>query len=70
MCYNTSYSAKKETLFLREKIKTRGNFPSTLDSPTSTAGANMELGLGKGTLLSEEFMEIATDAIKCGYNCL
>lgn len=69
-CVIIPAAVRRRKHYFLGKISTRGNFPSTLDSPTSTAGANLELGLSKGTLLSEEFMEIATDSIKCGYNCL
>lgn len=51
--------------FLRGKKKsTTGNFPSMINSSTSTAGANMESGLGKISILSEEFKEILTDLIQ------
>lgn len=42
-----------------------------LNSSTSTAGANMESGLGKVSILSEEFMEIDTTACdKGGFTAL
>lgn len=68
MCHNTNCSAKEETLFLR-KIFDWGKF-SVNTRQLYFHCRCQELGLGKGTLLSEEFMEIATDWIKCGYNCL
>jgi len=68
-CVIIPAAVRRRKHYFLVKNSTRGNFPSTLDSPTSTAGANLELGLSERTLLSEEFMEIATDSIKCGYNC-